>query len=68
MKRFLIFGFDRYYPCGGMHDLAAQTDTLEGAYDYLLGIQRPDTARDRYIHDFYEVWDMTTGEKVYETS
>lgn len=67
MKRYLIFGFDRYYPAGGMHDLRAQTDTLEGAYDYLEGIERPpETSSYRYPHDYYEVWDMQTGDKVHE--
>lgn len=31
MKRFLVFGFDNYYPSGGIGDLQGEFDTLEEA-------------------------------------
>jgi hypothetical protein len=31
VKRFLIFGYDQYYPAGGLHDLVAAAETLEEA-------------------------------------
>ena len=31
MKRFLLFGFDTYYPCGGMEDFFGDFDTLDEA-------------------------------------
>jgi hypothetical protein len=29
MKRFLIFSYVEYYPCGGKHDVSGECDTLE---------------------------------------
>lgn len=66
MKKFLIFGYDRYYPAGGMHDLVGQFDTLEEVHEYFNGIRRPDTARFAYPHDRYEVYSVETGERVHE--
>jgi len=31
MKRFLVFGYDIYYPAGGLDDLRGAYDTLEEA-------------------------------------
>lgn len=31
MKRYLIFQYDKYYPCGGFHDFINAHDTLEEA-------------------------------------
>ncbi|AGY48628.1 hypothetical protein Spock_228 [Bacillus phage Spock] len=35
MKRYLIFGFDNYYPCGGFYDLVAVTDDLTKGIEYI---------------------------------
>ncbi|MEB9013966.1 hypothetical protein P4H82_27745 [Bacillus cereus] len=35
MKRYLIFGFDNYYPCGGFDDLVAVTDDLTKGIEYI---------------------------------
>lgn len=35
MKRYLIFGFDNYYPCGGFDDLIAITDDLTKGIEYI---------------------------------
>ena len=32
MKRFLVFGFDSYYPDGGWEDFKGHADTLEAAW------------------------------------
>lgn len=26
---FLLFAYDKYYPCGGINDIISQTDTME---------------------------------------
>ncbi|ASZ75970.1 hypothetical protein TAFFO16_237 [Bacillus phage Taffo16] len=35
MKRYLIFGFDHYYPCGGFDDLQVVTDDLTKGIEYI---------------------------------
>lgn len=35
MKRFLLFSFPEYYPCGGMGDVKHQFDTIEEARAWL---------------------------------
>lgn len=32
-KRYLLFGYDTYYPLGGMNDLIDSFDTIEEAID-----------------------------------
>lgn len=32
MKRYLVFGFDTYYPVGGWNDLVGMADTMEEAH------------------------------------
>jgi hypothetical protein len=46
-KRFLVFGFNSYYPSGGMEDRATSFDTIEEAYDY--------ASKSKYEHlSFYD--------------
>lgn len=55
MKRYLIFRFDDYYPCGGMHDLVGQYDTLD------------EVRENCPIYESYcsiEVWDIQTGKDI----
>ncbi len=35
MKRFLVFGYDDYYPCGGWDDFDGCFDTLEDALEHV---------------------------------
>lgn len=51
-KRYLVFGFDEFYPAGGLYDLLATCDTVEEARAYLGR------------NDFTQVVDSTTGEQV----
>ena len=37
MKRFLVFGFDSYYPDGGWEDFKGHADTIEDAWGGGLG-------------------------------
>ena len=34
MERFIVFGFDQYYPCGGLGDIATHTKTMAEAVTY----------------------------------
>jgi hypothetical protein len=34
MKRFLVFGYDNWYPSGGWDDFRGEFDTLEEAKDF----------------------------------
>jgi hypothetical protein len=31
MKKYIVFGYDDYYPSGGMNDIIGQEDSLEKA-------------------------------------
>lgn len=52
MKRFLVFTYDSYYPCGGWQDFKASFDTLAEAIAFT----------DNY--DNKDVIDGQTGEEV----
>lgn len=47
MKRYLVFGYDEYYPAGGRHDVCAKVETLAEV--------RKTT---RTGHDSYDVLDL----------
>lgn len=34
MKRYLLFTFKNYYPCGGFEDYVDEFETVEDAYNY----------------------------------
>ena len=38
-KRFLVFGYDTYYPSGGMRDLEFSFDTVEEAINNLYMVE-----------------------------
>lgn len=44
MKRYLLFTFENYYPCGGFEDYIDIFDTIDDAYNYWLN--RPLIDRD----------------------
>jgi hypothetical protein len=56
MKRFLLFSYDDYYPCGGWNDFDGDFDTVEAAKEYVLA--QP------YKSDAYTVVDTTTKQVV----
>lgn len=56
--RFLIFGYDEYYPQGGMTDLVDSVDNIEEAIDY---VTKHISNRTR---DYYEVYDRVEGKEV----
>jgi len=56
MKRYLVFGFERYYPGGGMNDCIGSYDTTEQAKKVLGDTDCEegnifDTVRDEVIYD-----------------
>ncbi len=62
MKRYWLFGYDQYYPCGGMNDFRGDYDDLEGE-DFkqkMLWV--------RESCDHFHVWDTVKGKEIYVTS
>lgn len=53
MKRYALFGYDRYYPTGGWDDFVCSYDSLEDAVSSF-----PD-------RDYKQIVDLQTGEVVY---
>ena len=35
MRRFMLFGFDAYYPVGGMHDFVESFDTIDEVHAWV---------------------------------
>ncbi len=52
MKKYILFAYDHYYPCGGMNDFAGSFDTIESAHR--IGSEFND----------YHIVDRDTWEKV----
>lgn len=63
MKRFAVFGFDDYYPYGGMDDFLGSFDTRKEAKEF---IQEHRTKKDglgfAIKRDNYEIADMESYE------
>ena len=55
-KRFVVFGYDDYYPGGGWGDLRGSADTVEGAWE----IAKKEHAD--LFTDNWEVIDLETGD------
>lgn len=51
MKRYLVFGYDQYYPSGGWNDFKADFDTQEDAEEFAK-----DLVQTRHW-DYYDVVD-----------
>jgi hypothetical protein len=51
-KRYIVFGFDQYYPSGGFRDAIQWTD------DYEEAVQIVRDSRADYTMDFYEIVDL----------
>lgn len=52
MKRYWVFGFDQYYPRGGMNDFLGAFPTIKEAYQFIEEERKKD-----FPHDAYEVED-----------
>lgn len=64
MKRYLIFGFDHYYPVGGFEDLQAVTDDLTKGIEYIK--EHHDELHEGYsitTFDNFYVWDIVENKK-----
>ena len=55
MKRYLLFGFDQYYPEGGWNDFMASFDYWEDAVS---------AAQEKPTRNYYHVIDSVDGRKV----
>lgn len=42
MKRYFLFGFDQFYPGGGMGDFEGDFDTFEAMIDFVKNEEYPD--------------------------
>jgi len=56
-KRFLVFGYDNYYPAGGSNDVVVSTDTLDEAEDFIRQMT--------HGFDYFDILDMETRKWVY---
>jgi len=56
MKKYILFGYDHYYPAGGLNDIAGSFDTLEEARE----AAKKDTS------DIKEIVDRDTWEVIKE--
>lgn len=54
MKRFLVFAWEQYYPCGGFNDLVGNYDTYEEC----------EVRVDQLTYENYEIVDLQTGERI----
>ena len=55
-KKFIVFEYETYYPCGGVSDIKGSSDDLEEAKQFIL----------KEPTDYNYVIDRDTWEKVYE--
>ncbi len=56
MKRFLLFGYVAYYPCGGSGDVIDSFDTIEEAKDAIK------SGTPEYSREYFELLDMDKRE------
>lgn len=52
-KRYMLFGYDGYYPCGGSSDVRGEFDTVDECLN--------DIVSGKHINDMYEILDLDTG-------
>lgn len=60
MKRYLVFGFDQYYPAGGMNDFIEAFDKEEEIDEYFIQ-KRKEKGNHFSSCDHYHVLDIHTG-------
>jgi hypothetical protein len=67
MKRYLVFGGDNYYPCGGWDDLLGEFDNLEDA-KLTITHGKINACKHKGIEPLSRDWnhivDLETGEEV----
>ncbi len=56
--RFLVFGYDGFYPKGGMDDCIGKSNTFEGAEKLV----RKHKEEER-VFDYYDIYDISLDEK-----
>lgn len=56
-KRFIIFGYDEYYPSGGMGDFISSFDTLEELLDKMK-LAEEEAFFSRYTRDYFNILDI----------
>lgn len=59
VKRFVVFGFDQFYPCGGWNDHVESFDSLEEAEK--LARQLRDYKTDKIHFNEVEIVDLHSG-------
>lgn len=71
MERYLIFGFNAYYPCGGFKDLQAVTNDLGKVHEYIEKNHYDLVDEDRQytngVFEYFYVLD-TVSKKWYEAT
>lgn len=60
MKRYMLFGFDHYYPRGGMNDLIGTFESNEEANDYFIKLHKDGEYIIKY--DEYQLFDTEKEE------
>lgn len=61
MNRYLLFGYDVYYPCGGATDLIGSYESEENINEYFIAEM---SNKEKYFSecDCYQVLDTQTGD------
>ena len=57
-KRFLLFGFDTYYPVGGLYDVVGSFETVEEAAAAIAATDPLD------LLDHYQIFDTMTCKEI----
>lgn len=60
MKRYMLFGFDYYYPVGGMNDFLNSFDSISDIQDYITSSKGN---KGYYPEDYigtYQIYDLET--------
>lgn len=67
-KRFVVFLFDYYYPCGGLNDARGSFDTLEEARAFAKQSSYPDLPEHlqfcNHRWDNADIYDRVEGKEV----
>lgn len=58
IKRYLVFGYDQYYPCGGWNDLLVESDSMHFCQKFIKD--------NRSDFDNFQIVDTDLMEVVFE--
>lgn len=63
MKRYMLFGFDAYYPRGGANDLLGCFDSVEGMDKFFMA----EYLQEGYVRkfDYFQIYDADTNEALH---